>query len=481
MGFLRRLFALPSIIEQPEFAPDDSRDSFLARIRIRKLLSYTRLASIILLIAGPVAFFLYPAPGGRPLGVLLFVFGGVAFFLTPLLCRWKNLEKHSNWIPILMTTFFLVPAMSAIALNPDQERGRAVITLGIATSTYCLSRMTFAWNYLVIAAAWIITWHLCGLEFGPDDGVFSMLVVPAVGYIICAIQTDSMVALFDLNRQTVDQQHTLEETVARLLAETERRQAEGRLRQQSREQLEEQQTQLLHVSRVSAMGELVAGISHEVRQPLHALSMYASVLQSTAARDPIDRKRLTECVDKVCQLTDHTSEIIRRLQNFVRHGQHDSRPLNLSDVAHDAMQLTASEKRRLRIDIELHAEENVSQVRGDCVQLQQVVVNLIRNAIDAIVEAQASERLIEIDVRQNHDWVLLNVRDTGLGITDEQAARIFETFYSTKSGGLGVGMSISRRIAEAHGGRLTLVSSNGPGADFELALPAIDRDRQAVE
>lgn len=474
MWKLQQPLSLQQFNEQPHFAPGDTRESFLARIRIRKLLQYSRLAALILMVTGPVAVLFYEQPGNVPLGAFLFVSGVVAFFLLPLVAKWKLLQERSEWVSPLMTVFFLAPCAAPVVLDPSQDRGRAFIFLGVAISTYCLSRRSFLLNYLFVAIAWITTWHISGLRFGADDAVFCFLAVPVVGYLICSLQTDSLVSLFDLHRLAVDQQTSLKQTLEQLTREIGLRREEERLREESHELLQEQQEQLLHVSRLNATGEMAAGIAHEIRQPLHALSMYAGVLESLVHAEQPDQERLDECVRKIGEIVQHSGEVIRRLQNFTRRKERHDEPIELETVVRDAILLTESEWRRRKVTISVDVQDELSFVLGDSVQLQQVIVNLLRNSCEALTGTPVDERRIEISVRTDNNWVETRVEDSGCGLTAEQAAHVFETFYTTKDDGLGMGMSISRRIIEDHGGTLGYIAPNGPGASFLIRLPVSD-------
>jgi signal transduction histidine kinase len=476
MRKLQQLFSLRRFNEQPHFVPGDTRESFLARIRTRKLLMYSRLAALILMAAGPIAILFYEQPEGTYLGIVLLLSGIVALFLLPVVAKWELLQKHSEWVSPMLTAFFLIPCAAPVVLQPAQDRGRAFIFLGVAISTYCLSRRSFFVNYVFVALAWILTWYFSGLTLRADDAVFCFLTVPVVGFLICSLQRDSLVSLFDLHQLAVDQQASLRQTLEQLTREIGLRREEERLREESHELLQEQQEQLLHVSRLNATGEMAAGIAHEIRQPLHALSMYAGVLESLVKSEPTDQERIDECVRKIGEIVQHSGEVVRGLQNFTRRRERHDEPIDLETVVRDAVLLTQSELRRRQVTISVDAQRDIPSVLGDSVQLQQVLVNLLRNSCDALIGVPVEERRIEVSVWADSDWVETRVEDSGCGLTDEQAARVFETFYTTKDDGLGMGMSISRRIIEDHGGTLEYISPNGSGAIFLIRLPASGTD-----
>lgn len=474
MWRLWKMYSLRQLDEFPSILPVDSRESFLARVRIRKFLQYTRLGGIILLIAGPLAWFTYPSPGGEPLALVLSLTGVAIMALLPALANWKHLQAHSQWVSLILTVIFLVPSVAAVTLQPSQEGGRGFVIVGLATGTYCLSRSTFFGNYVLIAICWVSSWHFSSLEFGTDEAIYCFLAVPAVGFSICSLQRELLISLFDLQSLSVDQQNQLQRTLEQLTEESLRRREEERLKFESHDQLQEQQEQLLHVSRLSALGEMAAGIAHEVRQPLHALSMYAGVLDSLVATPEPDRQRLKACSGKVGEIVRHTSEVIRRLQNFASRGAGEVTAVSLEDVIHDAVLLTEPEWKRRGVQIEMVREYPVSKVLADGVQLRQVAVNLLRNSCEAMDSTPVEDRRINVSLRDQDGYVEISIADTGCGFTVCQKVRVFETFYTTKPNGLGMGMSISRRIIEEHRGTLELISAECHGATFLIRLPILD-------
>jgi signal transduction histidine kinase len=479
MWKLQQSFSLRHFHELPHFVPGDTRESFLARTRIRKLLLYSRLAAMILMVTGPFAFLFYGQPAGRSLGVFLFGTGVVALFLLPFLAKWKRLQERSEFVAPLLTLFFLVPTAAAVVFDPAQDRGRGFVFLGAAISTFCLSRRAFLLNYLLVALVWIVTWCFAGLAFGAEDAVFCFLAVPIVGYMICALQTDSLVSLFDLHRLAVDQQQKLQQTLQQLTQEIDRRRDEERLLAASRAKFQEQQHELFHVSRLSVLGEMAVGIAHEVRQPLHALSMYAGVLDALATAPEPDREKLQACSVKIGEIVCHTSEVIRGLQNYAGRGAREVAPVSMDEVVRDAVLLTEPEWQRHSVTITVDREECLSLVLANGVQLRQVIVNLLRNSCEAMGSTPVDDRRINLTLRNDDGYVEVRVADTGCGFTIDQQARLFETFFTTKDDGLGMGMSISRRIVEEYRGTLELLPDERPGATFLIRLPVLDTDTTA--
>jgi two-component system sensor kinase FixL len=242
---------------------------------------------------------------------------------------------------------------------------------------------------------------------------------------------------------------------------TERRAQERRL--------QELQSELVHVSRLSAMGEMASSLAHELNQPLSAIANYmkgSATLLSTPGLDP---GRLKEPLERAYEQALRAGDIIKRLREFVARGetQHTLEdPVRLMEEA-SALALVGAREQGVRVD--LRFERNVGQVVVDKVQVQQVALNLIRNAIDS----HRTRRLtisVATDAEDRHS-VRISVADTGSGVDPEVLARLFQPFVSTKLKGMGVGLSICRTIVEAHGGRIWADRNEDGGATFCFTLP----------
>ena len=181
-------------------------------------------------------------------------------------------------------------------------------------------------------------------------------------------------------------------------------------------------------------------------------------------------------MSKVGEIIQHTGDVVQGLQSFTRRGERQVEPLSLEDVVRDAVLLTESEWRQRRVAIGVDVEEDVPLIAGDTVQLQQVVVNLLLNSCEALVAVPAEERRIDVRICSRDEHVEVEIADNECGVTDEQADRLFETFYSTKEDGLGMGMSISRRIVEDHQGTLEYVPGESTGAAFLIRVPHLAED-----
>lgn len=234
------------------------------------------------------------------------------------------------------------------------------------------------------------------------------------------------------------------------------------------------QDELTHVSRLSAMGEITSLIVHELNQPLTAIANFGE-----AAMRLVDgggqSKRAAGFIEKSVQQAHRASEMIRRLRGFVSRGSSEMEPVSINEVVRDAARLAligaADQHIRVRFDL----SEGLPELIADRIQIQQVVVNLIRNGIEAMLEAglnASGEALLAVETGRDTDGaVLIRVCDTGPGIPSDIAAGLFTPFVTSKKGGMGIGLSVSRSIVEAHGGRIRVEAVPSGGTCFVFTLP----------
>ena len=239
--------------------------------------------------------------------------------------------------------------------------------------------------------------------------------------------------------------------------------------------LREVQTELAHANRVAALGQLTASIAHEVNQPLSSAHNNAGAALNFLDSRPPNLGELREALCCVVNDTDRAGDVIKRIRALVKKAPPRTERLDMNEAIRDVIVITRGEAAKNRISVEVQLEEPSPQIRGDRVQLQQVILNLIINAIEAMSGMDAPRELLIKTARSEADGVLVVVQDTGPGVAPETLSRAFEAFYTTKPEGLGIGLSICRSIVEAHGGRLWANPNVPRGAIFQFTLP----DRQA--
>jgi len=241
---------------------------------------------------------------------------------------------------------------------------------------------------------------------------------------------------------------------------------------QAEEKLHKAQMELAHVTRVTTLGELTASIAHEVNQPLTAVVANADAALRWLDRETPDLAAARRSVEWVIDDSNRANEVIRRVRSLAKKTDLEKMPLDLNQVVKEAIALVRRELNSHRVSLQAELAPALPGVFGDRIQLQQVIINLLVNGIEAMQSVTGRPR--ELAIRSSQDeigQVRLSVTDCGVGISAEDVNRLFNAFFTTKTNGLGMGLSICRSIVEAHGGRLSAGGNDGPGATFQFVLP----------
>jgi PAS domain S-box-containing protein len=238
-----------------------------------------------------------------------------------------------------------------------------------------------------------------------------------------------------------------------------------------RERLRQVQSELAHINRVTTMGELAASISHEIKQPISAAHTNAKTCLRWLRRDQPDIEEAREAVSRIIQDVTRASEIISRIRVFFKKGESEREWVDVNKVIQEMIGLLRNEAGRQAIVIHTELAPELPNVKADRVQLQQVLMNLMLNGIDAISAANLAGDLTIKSLRNPNRQVLISISDTGIGLPPEGVDKVFEAFFTTKPQGTGMGLSISRSIIESHGGRLWATGNRDRGATFQFTLP----------
>ena len=244
-------------------------------------------------------------------------------------------------------------------------------------------------------------------------------------------------------------------------------------RRQAQEDLRHAQAELAHVNRVMTMGELTASIAHEVNQPLASIIASGDSCTAWLTNEPPNLDKARAAAGRVIQAATQASETVQRLRSLFRKSDSMTTSVDVNGAIEDTVSLVRHEAQRNKVVLRTELEPDIPAVRGDRVQLQQVILNLTVNGIESVARIDHEPRWVVIRSTRSHTGELVvSVGDTGPGIEAEHADRLFAPFFTTKPQGIGMGLPICRSIIEAHGGRLWAAKNEPRGAVFQFVLPA---------
>lgn len=298
----------------------------------------------------------------------------------------------------------------------------------------------------------------------PRTVIFALSAV-FVGWLSAAQRTtaESLRHARDQLTRTVQELETANETLK----------AEDAERRRTEEALRQVQADLTRVSRVTAMGELTATLAHEVNQPIAAAVINANSCSRWLSGDPPNLEEARAAATRIVQDGTRAAEIVSRVGLLFKKGETKREPVDVNNTIEEIIALLRGEAAQHTVSMRVELAPELPMPMGDRVQLQQVMMNLVMNGIDAMKEVDGARELAIASRRASDEQLLVSVSDTGVGLPAQQD-QIFKPFFTTKSQGIGMGLSISRSIIEAHGGRLWASEVSPRGAAFHLTLPVLD-------
>ncbi len=276
----------------------------------------------------------------------------------------------------------------------------------------------------------------------------------------------------ELRRARDELRLRVEERTAELRQTNEKLLAEIAERKRAEDAYYEAQAEIARVTRMSAMGALAASISHEVNQPLAAVVTNADACMMWLCAEPPNVEEARVVVDRIAQEGTRASDVVRHIRALFTQGIPQREPVQIDDVLRDVVALMSAEAIRQHVELTLEPDASLPLVMADRVQLHQVAVNLVQNAIEAMQDVSDRPRTLMIrSERRSVDLIEITVRDCGSGIDPKNEQRMFDVYFTTKARGMGMGLAISRSIVEAHGGRLWASNNDDCGATIHFTLP----------
>jgi C4-dicarboxylate-specific signal transduction histidine kinase len=335
----------------------------------------------------------------------------------------------------------------------------------------------FASLLSVVALDYYFIPPLYALGIGPEDAP-DVIAFLATALFISWLNADQKRAKESLRLARDELDAKVKEKTGDLKRANEQLKSEIAEREAAEGGLIQAQTEIARIARITTMGELAASIAHELNQPLGSIVMTGDACLRWLAANPPDLGEARQGVEAIIRDATRASSVVTRTRNLLRRGERLRESLHINDIIGEVISLSDNELRRNWISLQTEMSENLPPVVVDRVLLQQVVLNLIMNAMEAMRPVSDRARVLRIRTQeQSSGSIVVLVQDSGVGIYPEHSSRMFEAFYTTKVEGIGMGLTISRSIIEAHGGRLWALANDGPGSTFCFALPVETEDK----
>jgi C4-dicarboxylate-specific signal transduction histidine kinase len=250
-------------------------------------------------------------------------------------------------------------------------------------------------------------------------------------------------------------------------------------RKEAAERTLQHQLQLAHVARLSTLGEMASGIAHELNQPLTSITMNARACVRMLDSSQTAVEACPDVMEKIADEAERAGEVIRQIRHFIRKDQPERQPVRVSDMVHEVLLLIRADVRQADVEVRLELDPNADWVLVQDIQIEQVMLNLVLNAFEVMAEmASGIRRLVIGSALKRPDMVEISISDSGPGLRDEVSQHLFKPFVTTKPQGLGLGLSISSGIIDAHDSTLRVASEPGKGATFSFTLPLYRGDKK---
>jgi signal transduction histidine kinase len=334
------------------------------------------------------------------------------------------------------------------------------------TASDVVGRVTTSPTIVLAAALPFTTW--AALRLGPPGTSISVLIIE-VAVIVAGMRTEGLFGESKVMDNVLALQIALIVLTIPLMCVT------ACIEQRERARLEAQQArdELVHFTRVSMIGELAASLAHELNQPLAGILANARTAQRYLTMPSPNLAELSECLADIVADDHRASDVIKRLRELLRKGKSSAVLLDLNVLIGEVVKLLSSDAIRREVSITVDLHPDLPPIKADRVQMQQVILNLVVNAMDAVSGSNGNDRIVIVHTRrEDEQTVHMAVEDTGPGLKPGAETTVFEPFYTTKSDGMGMGLSICRAIVEAHEGRLWLAPNEPSGSVFQFTLPA---------